>query len=44
MAVVTVSGLAGGLAQEIVAEPHRLAADEPRSAGGTDLLLGALGA
>jgi uncharacterized OsmC-like protein len=48
---VVVRGEASGLAQEIVAGRHRLVADEPRSAGGTDtgptpydLLLAALGA
>ena len=47
---VVVSGNANGLAQEIAAGPHRLVADEPREAGGTDtgpnpydLLLAALG-
>jgi len=48
---IFVRGNAAGFAQEIVAGPHRLAADEPKSAGGTDtgpspyeLLLAALGA
>jgi putative redox protein len=48
---VVVRGGAGGFAQEIVVGPHRLAADEPASAGGTDagpnpydLLLASLGA
>src|SRR5262245_9125198 len=47
---VTVSGSAAGFAQEITVERHRLFADEPTSAGGTDtgpnpydLLLAALG-
>src|SRR5437660_11198045 len=46
-----VRGGAAGFAQEIVVGPHRLAADEPASAGGTDtgpnpydLLLASLGA
>src|SRR5881409_644903 len=33
---VVVRGGAAGFAQEIVVGPHRLAADEPASAGGTD--------
>ena len=48
---VIVRGSAAGFAQEILAGRHRIAADEPRSAGGTDtgaapyeLLLAALGA
>ncbi len=48
---VVVRGPATGFAQEILAGPHRLTADEPASAGGTDtgptpydLLLAALGA
>jgi uncharacterized OsmC-like protein len=48
---VVVRGSAAGFAQEIHAGPHRLHADEPTSAGGTDtgpspydLLLAALGA
>jgi len=48
---VVVRGPATGFAQEILAGPHRLSADEPASAGGTDtgptpydLLLAALGA
>jgi uncharacterized OsmC-like protein len=48
---VVVRGSAVGFAQEIHAGPHRLRADEPASAGGTDtgpspydLLLAALGA
>ncbi len=48
---VIVHGGATGFAQEIVVRTHRLAADEPLSAGGTDtgptpydLLLAALGA
>jgi uncharacterized OsmC-like protein len=48
---VIVRGSAAGFAQEIHAGPHRLHADEPASAGGTDtgpspydLLLAALGA
>jgi uncharacterized OsmC-like protein len=48
---VVVRGNAAGFAQEIHAGPHRLHADEPASAGGTDtgpspydLLLAALGA
>lgn len=48
---VIVRGSAAGFAQEIIAGPHRIAADEPASAGGTDtgfspydLLLAALGA
>src|SRR5512147_1631972 len=47
---VTVHGSAAGLAQEILVGRHRLSADEPVSAGGTDtgpnpydLLLAALG-
>lgn len=47
---VIVRGAASGFAQEIVAGPHLLAADEPLTAGGTDtgptpydLLLAALG-
>lgn len=50
MATVTVHGKASGFAQEIVAGPHRLKADEPATAGGTetgptpyDFLLAALG-
>ncbi len=49
--VVTVRGSAEGFAQEITAGRHRLVADEPVAAGGTDrgpgpydLLLAALGA
>jgi putative redox protein len=49
--LVTVSGPASGFAQEITVGRHRLGADEPPSAGGTDtgpnpydLLLAALGA
>ncbi len=49
--VVTVRGSAEGFAQEITAGRHRLIADEPVAAGGTDrgpgpydLLLAALGA
>ena len=48
--VVVVTGDARGLAQQIVVGTHRIAADEPTSAGGTDsgpnpydLLLAALG-
>jgi uncharacterized OsmC-like protein len=48
---VIVRGSAAGFAQEIYSGPHRLHADEPSSAGGTDtgpspydLLLAALGA
>ena len=48
---VVVRGSAAGFAQEIVAGPHRMAADEPVSVGGTDtgpspydFLLAALGA
>src|ERR1700719_484855 len=48
---VVVRGSAAGFAQEIVAGPHRMAADEPVSVGGTDtgptpydFLLSALGA
>jgi uncharacterized OsmC-like protein len=48
---VVVRGNASGFAQEIHAGPHRIRADEPASAGGTDtgaspydLLLAALGA
>ena len=48
---VTVRGSADGFAQEIIAGRHRIAADEPISAGGTDtglspyeLLLASLGA
>ena len=47
---VVVRGTAGGFAQEILAGRHRLTADEPVAAGGTDagptpydLLLAALG-
>ena len=49
--VITVRGSAEGFAQEITAGRHRLMADEPVPAGGTDrgptpydLLLAALGA
>src|SRR5579863_8272801 len=48
---VFVRGSATGFAQDILAGPHRMTADEPKSAGGTDtgpspyeLLLSALGA
>ncbi len=48
--VVVVRGAASGFAQEILMGRHRLAADEPFNAGGTDtgpnpydLLLAALG-
>ena len=48
---VVVRGSASGFSQEILAGRHRMTADEPRSAGGTDtgpspyeLLLAALGA
>ena len=47
---ITIQGSAAGFAQEITVGPHRLAADEPMSVGGTDtgpnpydLLLAALG-
>ena len=50
MAIVIVRGAAGGFVQEIEAGRHRLVADEPEAAGGTDtgpspyeLLLAALG-
>jgi putative redox protein len=50
MSNVVVRGGASGFAQEIFAGPHRLTADEPAAAGGTDtgpspydLLLAALG-
>jgi putative redox protein len=37
MAVVVVRGNAAGFAQEVVVDQrHRLAADEPEAAGGTD--------
>jgi len=36
MATVVVRGAAMGFAQEIVVDRHRLAADEPEAAGGTD--------
>jgi len=36
MATVVVRGAATGFAQEIVVDRHRLAADEPGAAGGTD--------
>jgi putative redox protein len=51
MTTVTVRGGTSGFAQEIVAGRHRLTADEPEAAGGTDtgpspygFLLVALGA
>src|SRR5205814_9701331 len=51
MSTVTVRGGVSGFAQEIVAGRHRLTADEPEAAGGTDtgpppydLLVAALGA
>ena len=50
MASVVVQGSVGGLRQDIVAGGHRMVADEPVDAGGTDagpnpydLLLAALG-
>jgi uncharacterized OsmC-like protein len=50
MRSVVVRGSAAGFAQEILAGPHQMTADEPASAGGTDtgpspydLLLAALG-
>jgi putative redox protein len=36
MSVVVIRGGASGFAQEVVAGSHRLAADEPVAAGGTD--------
>ena len=36
MATVVVRGAATGFAQEIVVGRHRLTADEPEAAGGTD--------
>ena len=36
MATVVVRGAATGFAQEILVDRHRLAADEPEAAGGTD--------
>jgi putative redox protein len=36
MASVVVRGAATGFAQDIVVERHRLTADEPVAAGGTD--------
>jgi uncharacterized OsmC-like protein len=36
MATVVVRGAATGFAQEIVVDRHRLTADEPEAAGGTD--------
>ena len=49
--MVVVRGAASGFAQDIVVGPHRLQADEPEAAGGTetgptpyDYLLVALGA
>ena len=36
MASVIVRGAASGFAQEVTVERHRLAADEPLAAGGTD--------
>ena len=51
MSIVVVRGDGSGLAQDVVVGRHRLVADEPVAAGGTDtgptpydLLLGALGA
>ena len=51
MGTVIVRGGASGFAQEIMVGRHRLTADEPEAAGGTDtgpspydLLLAALGA
>ena len=34
--MVVVRGAASGFAQDVVVGPHRLKADEPESAGGTD--------
>jgi putative redox protein len=36
MGTVTVRGGATGFAQEVVVDRHRLIADEPEAAGGTD--------
>jgi uncharacterized OsmC-like protein len=36
MASVVVRGGASGFAQEVVVDHHRLTADEPSAAGGTD--------
>jgi uncharacterized OsmC-like protein len=36
MSTVIVRGGLHGFAQDVVAGPHRLSADEPESAGGTD--------